>query len=231
MKGEPMVVFGTQEVPPGAEEIQPGFFMEKKLIGFNNDRWQFTMWTADGARVVVALVNEPLKGGNYRSRDQGPDVAMVIPRIGVSGIPEGHARAVGKIIIAAADFAAGLNEQHKDAIAKQQEEFEQYERERRLARQRDEEQFKKLYEQVIWLVGSKFRLRRRGMKATVFGTINYVTPPQADGSPPPGAFMRTTSEKGVDMTIRLRDVILMDIKHDDSSRRYDNIYTEQLKEG
>jgi hypothetical protein len=167
---------------------------------------------------------------SYRSRDHEPDSAMIQPRIRSGDIPDEVARAVSAALLMSADFATVLNECYEDELDKQQQEYDAYQRELKLANQRDLEQFEELYQKVVWLIGSKFRLRRRGKKATVFGTIDFVTPPRDDGTAPPGAYMNTTSEKGVSMHIRLKDVIWMEIKHEDSSRRYDNIYTEKLKE-
>lgn len=212
-------------VPPDAEEIHPGYWLTAQQ-GYEG-QWTFYLYFND-QRKIIATVNLPLTQ-TYRSRDHTPDAAMIRPRISTEGIPDEVATAIGSSLMVSACFATVLNECYDEELEQQQREHDQFMRELKLSKQRDAEQFEQLYQQVIWMVGSKFRLRRRGKKATVFGTIDYVTPPREDGTAPPGAYMNTTSEKGVPMHIRLRDVIKMEIKQDNSSRRYDLIYEEKLK--
>lgn len=221
-------------VPADAVEIVPGYHMHASVEFFHYNSAGRTVFYVyhDDTRTAVASVNMPLTK-TYRSRDDLPDAAMITPRIRNAELPEEVTRAVAETLMTSAEFAMILNGAYTDEIDKQQRDFEAYQRELKLKNQRDDEQFRKLYAQVIWMVGSKFRLRRRGKKATVFGEINHVQEPagqdeQGQPIPPRNPYMLTTSEKGVSMRILLRDVIWMEVKEEDSSRRYTNIYTEEV---
>lgn len=228
------------EIPPDAEEIHPGYHLhaqpeQRRGYGWqvpdepDTNRWVFTLYFPNGDKRDVATVNLPMTK-TMRTRDDRPDAALISARVSTRDVPDEVVHAISNALFVSASFATVLNESYEDELTRQQNEYDKYQQELKLARQRDDEQYNELFQKVVWLVDSKFRLKRRGKKATVFGTIKYVTPPREDGSAPPGAYMETISEKGVPMTIRLRDVIWMEIKHDDSSRRYDNIYTEKLRE-
>lgn len=219
--------------PPDAVEIEsvPGIFAHAEARPHQPNRWEFSVHSVKG-RQTVCWVNMPLTQ-TYRSRDQRPDEAMIqpnLPRL----MNEYSARARAEVLLLAADFAAAMNEAYGPELSKQQQQFDEWNREQKLAYQRDEEQFIKLYSQVIWMVGTKFRLKRRGMKATVFGEILRIDEPTnrtVEGEKPyhRDPYMQTVSEKGVPMRIRVRDIIWMEVKEDSSSRRYTNIYTEEVK--
>lgn len=192
--------------------------------------YDFVLYRTDyNERLYAAYVNMPLKQ-KHRAKDALPDAAMITPRSHGRAFGEQTTRAIAACLMLAADKAVELNTIAWPELQKQAQERAKLMEENALRFQRDDDQYKRLYEQVVWLIGSKFRLRRRGKRASVFGEIIRVYPePLPDGSPPPESFMQTVSEKGVAMNIRLRDVILMEIKAEDSDRRYDQIYKEEVK--
>jgi hypothetical protein len=222
-------------IPEGAEALeQEGYYVQVseeaerwtgKVVGY---RFFLHREGTDGS-LHVCYVNEPLTQ-KHRAQDSPPDSSMITPRLFSRSVGENTARAIAEVLVRAADHAMGANERCHLELAKQEQVRQELIQENALLRQRDDEQYAKLYNQVIWLIGNKFRLRRRGKRATVFGEIISVWPSPTDEVPvPPRAVMHTVSEKGVDMQIELRDVIFMEVKEEDSDRRYTEIYKEEVK--
>jgi hypothetical protein len=123
------------------------------------------------------------------------------------------AKAVAEAMQIAADFCHALNEQAAEALAWQ--EYERRDVREREIRELAEEELKRaeIKESVQWYVGQKFKLRRKGYKATVFGVIDRIS----------DTTLYTTSERGVSMTTQIDDLIELHIMYD-GERRYTKVF-------
>lgn len=94
--------------------------------------------------------------------------------------------------------------------------MERVREERRKAREAEEARVAEVKEAVQWMIDQKFKLKRRGYKSTVFGTLKEVTP----------SAIRTISEKNVPMHIPLREIEYFAVKYE-GDRQYTEIYKEK----
>lgn len=136
-----------------------------------------------------------------------------------------------EVMLLADRFCEAMDEAYEPVFAAARDKIEQRNAEREAASKRYEEEREKLreqrrkereavaarqqeqYELIRWYVGHKFRLKRDGYRATVFGTIDKVTP----------SHIYSTSEKGVSMQIEIAGVNWFEVKNEPTDKRYDTI--------
>ena len=181
----------------------------------------FTVYDDEDKRISSIEVEPPMQERRYRTWDperDEPEYARVTNNTYYSHrahLPE-DAFAVAKTLETAAEFAKRLNvaaapelekqeRAHKYAIAKREQ--EKAEHEQRVAA---------IKEHVQWYTGQKFKLRRKGYRATVFGVIDRVT----------DTHIYTTSERGVAMTTKLADLEELHVMYE-GERRYTRVFPEK----
>jgi hypothetical protein len=96
-----------------------------------------------------------------------------------------------------------------------QNEMERWRAEREERRVKENEAVAEKTELIQWHLEERFRLKRRGYRSTVFGTIKAVE----------RGYMRTLSEKNQPMTIALREIYWLEIKPE-GEREYETIINE-----
>lgn len=119
----------------------------------------------------------------------------------------------------------------KAAKAKaEQEERERQYKERverdRIAREAREAKVSELVDTLKWMIGERIRLKRRGYRATVFGTIDHITDKEGYRF----GWIQITTEKDKWMEINLRDVMILQMRDPDGSQKkgsYHTIYEDQ----
>lgn len=129
------------------------------------------------------------------------------------GMSAVDARALGEVLALAASFVEALDREKADELAEQVRRRAEY-----LHKQIQEEEAKeqhrlKLKEDVQWYIGQKFKLRRKGYRATVFGVIDRIT----------DTTIFTTSERGVKMTTDLESLEELHIMYE-GEKRYTKVY-------
>ncbi len=122
-------------------------------------------------------------------------------------------RVLAEVLQLAADFCERLNEQNAEALAHQEHQRREHRLRQQREREAEEAKRAEIKEQVQWYIGQKFKLRRRGYRATVFGTIDAITDTQ----------LRTTSERGVPMTTQIEDLTELHIMYE-GERRYTKVF-------
>jgi hypothetical protein len=128
-------------------------------------------------------------------------------------MPPACAQAYSEAVSLAADFCYRLNEQAAEALAHQ--EYERRDVRERQQREQEAEAAKRaeLQESIQWYIGQKFKLKRKGYRATVFGTINRVT----------DRTIYTTSERDIPMETNLVDLTELHIMYE-GDKRYTKVF-------
>lgn len=189
------------------------------IAGPNHEGWELYLYhQVDGGFMqhrLGRIVKPRVSSWGYNPETRHKFNWVMPPEMGPRSL-----RAMSEALYHIAKLIEAADEGIKDQIAAaekaraEREERYRIERERREAERAAElAKVAEIYELVRWLEGQKFRLRRRGMRATVFGTIDRVN---EHG-------MNTTSEKNVPMHITFRELEKLEIKYEDE-KRYTLIY-------
>jgi len=167
------------------------------------------------SRVYTVEVKAPLSRRRYREWDPHYDD----PEYGVVGIGYGRsinpsaAVALSETIAVAADFCARLNDQCAEGLAWQEYQRREIVEVEEKRRAEEAALRAEIQEQIQWYVGQKFKLKRKGYKATVFGVIDRVST----------TTIYTTSERGVSMTTEISDLTELHIMYD-GEKRYTKVF-------
>lgn len=128
------------------------------------------------------------------------------------------ARASAAMLLIAADILDAEHRFHAEELMGQQQAHAKSLEEQLKAEEQRQEKRNKLKEELQWFVGHKFKLRRDGYKATVFGTIDRFT----------DTHVYTTSERGVRMDTRIEDINFFAVMYD-GERRYTKVFEREPK--
>lgn len=129
-----------------------------------------------------------------------------------------QARASAVMLTLAADLLDAMHRQAAPQLEKQIKEHAAKLEAELKAEEAKVEKRSKLKEELQWFVGQKFKLKRDGFKATVFGTINRFT----------DTHVYTTSERGVRMDTRIDDINFFAIMYE-GERRYTQVFERPAK--
>jgi hypothetical protein len=129
------------------------------------------------------------------------------------GASPADALAVSEALALAASYCVACNEARIEELAWQEyARRDAREREAREEANRDRAR-QEIKEAIQWYIGNKFKLRRAGYKATVFGTIDRVT----------DTIIYTASERNVRMQTLLSDLEQMWVMYD-GEKRYTKVF-------
>jgi hypothetical protein len=134
-------------------------------------------------------------------------------RYGISKMLPRNAKAVATALVIAADYAERLNDEAAEALAYQERAKHEIEEVAKREAEEEEQRLEAIREQVQWYIGQTFKLKRKGYRATVYGTIDSVSTRK----------LHTTSERGVKMTTELLDLETMSIKYE-GEKRYTKVF-------
>jgi cell division septum initiation protein DivIVA len=124
-----------------------------------------------------------------------------------------EARALGEVLALAASLVEALDREKADELTEQARKREAYLRQKIQEEEAKEQHRLKLKEDVQWYIGQKFKLRRKGYRATVFGVIDRIT----------DTTIFTISERGVRMTIDLESLEELHIMYE-GEKRYTKVF-------
>jgi hypothetical protein len=132
---------------------------------------------------------------------------------GKSSMLPRNAAAVAKALSVAAEYADRLNDAAWWELAEQERAKHEIEEVAKREAEEEEQRLETIREQVQWYIGQTFKLKRKGYRATVYGTIDSVSTRK----------LHTTSERGVKMTTELLDLETMSIKYE-GEKRYTKVF-------
>jgi hypothetical protein len=202
-----------------AIELAGGYTLE---LYVEEGQTNFNVLRPNGSKVHTVYVRLPLPPRQSWHRAWDPELDY--PEYGNirSGALGGYrqatlspadALAVAEALALAASYCVACNEAHIEELAWQEyARRDAREREAREEANRDRVR-QEIKEAIQWYIGNKFKLRRQGYKATVFGTIDRVT----------DTTIYTTSERNVRMQTLLSDLEQMWVMYD-GEKRYTKVF-------